>query len=185
MAADTPTAKVHRLGEHRDGREDSDSFAQAAVDWTDDAIRRQFGKGLPPDAKAFVTSEIKDYLERVTTKTRVAAGTDVATGGRVGWFVAALLGCVLFVGALVATWDKIRTVESQQAADSEYAMIVAHWLVEQSRTNYTRTQHLDAMMRIIAAQIGADVSPVPPPEPTQPPTAIQRRSNDYLLSIGE
>ena len=45
--------------------------------------------------------------------------------------------------------------------------------------------NLDQMLRIIAAQVGANVDTVPAPTRLDPPTPIQRKHNDYLLSQGK
>lgn len=187
-----------RRRERETAREESKSFAQAAVDRADQLAREKLGAGLTDEGKAFFSAELQTQFDRFARRMRERSREDRTTErypseGRqvivqrasVAWFVAALLGVALFVGALWATWDKIRAVEHQQREDTEYATIVANWLVVEAETNYERATNLDRMLRLIAVQVGANVQDVPAPTRLDPPTPIQRKHNDYLLSQGK
>lgn len=195
-----PRTRRHER-ERETAREESRSFAQAAVDRADHIVREKLGAGLTEEGKAFFSTEIQKQLDlfgrrlrdrhrddrddRTTERYASESRSVIVQRASVAWFVASLLGVALFVGALWATWDKIRTVEHQQREDAQYAMVVANWLVVEAEVNYERAINLDRMLRLIAAQVGADVQSVPAPTRLDPPTPIQRKHTDYLLSQGK
>lgn len=191
----------------RRSSEDSRSMARAAIDQVD----KLAGVGLTPEAKSVIADYVGDLFDdqidrlaqqrsdRSTRASKQSSGhTQEAPSGSsptatdsltqrafLGWFVAACFAVALFLGTLALTWNRIAQVEERQDADDVYAMIVANWLVIDADSDYNRAVNLDSMLRIIASQVGADVSRIEPPTRTHPPTAVKRKDNDYQLYKGE
>lgn len=180
-------------GKHREGgpsREESGTLARATIEHADKLVRDRFGGGLSREIKSLLAAEFSSQFQSFAKRLREDSGPrrgtySPAPRSTVAWFVAAVLGLVVFVGALGVTWDRIYSVERAQEANEDYAMIVANWLVVDAANSYDRASNQDTMLRTIAAHVGADVSHIPPPSRSSPPTAVQRKNSDFLLSKGK
>lgn len=186
-----PVYRTRARGKHREGgHEESGTLARATIEHADQLVRERFGGGLSREIKALLASEVSEQFQsfakrRSEDNMRRRETYSPAPRSSVAWFVAAVLGLVVFVGALGFTWDRIYSVERAQAANEEYATIVANWLVIDAANSFDRYNNLDKLMRALAAHGGLDVSHIQPPSRTQPPTPVLRKHNDYLLSQGK
>lgn len=168
----------------------SGSLTRATLEHIDLAIRNRIGSGLADETKTVIADELNAQFDRLLKRIpdgAAANNKDRSPQGRsiLAWCTVSVLALTLFVGSMVVTWEKINSVETRQNADEEYAMIVANWLVIEASTNYQRAANLDSMLRLIASQVGADVSSIPAPSETHPPTAIQRRNSNFLFKDEE
>jgi len=192
--------------------EKSGSFAREALDALDksyaerldDQVKAAIEDGLTKLFDRFA-DEIKEQSSSYSTATGQSPAPETPPppptrrGSPLPWVVTAVFGAISVLGAGVTAQDKLQTLEDQQqglsdrqakleeahGGSGDYDLSVAHYLVVKAADDSANATNLDAMTRLIAAKVGAEVDHIPPPKQTHPPTSVQRKNREFKEARGE
>ena len=188
------------------GRSRSGAIALGLVEQIDKTYHRGSGVHLDEGLKALVADSVADGVDKLfaavgdeLAAARSQAGpvpVRVVDRSFLGWLLSAGLGALLGCAALWATWARVdqleaeqRTrldrIEAEQRTQVDYDMVVANWLVIAAHNSFEQALAHDRVLRLIAAQVGADASAISAPVEGHPPGPVQRKNIDYAAAHHE
>ena len=184
----------------------SGAIALGLVEQLDKTYHRGAGVHLDEGLKSSIADAVADGVDQLFGAVRDELASARSQAGPVpvrvvdraflGWLVSAGLAAVLCVAGLWTTWARVDQLEEEQRArleqleaqqqdQSAYDLVVANWLVVASHNSFEQALAHDQVLRLIAAQVGADVSAIAAPVEKHPPGPVQRKSIDYAAAHPE